>query len=82
MKPLSSKTIIEFLFGSGFNAEPVYVRTPSGDIVELTRMSYLALDDDDEQEDRLYPVFLSQYTDIIADIKSSTGEVGSELPPS
>lgn len=62
MKPLSSKTIIEFLFGSGFNAEPVYVRTPSGDIVELTRMSYLALDDDDEQEDRLYPVFLSLST--------------------
>lgn len=80
MKPLSSKTVIEFLFGSGFNAEPVFVRTPSGDIIELTKMSFLSLEDD--KDETLYPVFLSQYTDIVAEITSSTGEAGSELPPS
>lgn len=78
-KPLSSKTVAEFLFSAGFNAEPIYVRTPSGDVIELTRMSFLSLED---EGDTIYPIFLSQYTDIVADITSSFGEAGSELPPS
>lgn len=77
-KPLSAKTIIEFLSAAKFNAEPIYVKTPSGDVLELTRMSMMTFDDDKN----IYPIFSSQYTDIVADIDSSYGESGSELPPS
>ena len=59
--------------------EPIYVRTPDGYVLEVTRLSFMTIDDD---EDTVFPVLLSQYTDIEADIESSIGEPYSNLPPS
>ena len=78
-RPLSSKTLINFLIQGKFDMEPVYVRTPDGYVLEVTRLSFMTIDDD---EDTVFPVLLSQYTDIEADIESSIGEPYSNLPPS
>ena len=78
-RPLSSKTLINFLTQGKFDMEPIYVRTPDGYVLEVTRLSFMTIDDD---EDTVFPVLLSQYTDIEADIESSIGEQYSNLPPS
>lgn len=82
-RPLCSKTIKNFLEQGKFDLEPVYVATPDGYVLELTRMAFITVDEDEEHEsDTIYPVFIGQYTDIAADIESSIGEPGSDLPPS
>lgn len=78
-RPLSSKTLINFLTQGKFDMESIYVRTPDGYVLEVTRLSFMTIDDD---EDTVFPVLLSQYTDIEADIESSIGDPYSNLPPS
>ena len=82
-RPLCSKTIKDFLEQGKFNLEPVYVATPDGYVLELTRMAFITVDEDEEHEgDTVYPVFIGQYTDFIPEIESSIGEINSDLPPS
>ena len=78
-KPLSAKTIVDFLRATGDDLTPVYIQTPDGDILELTRMALLNFED----EDTVAPVFTTQYTDIaIAEMGTTIGEPYSYLPPS
>lgn len=79
-RPLSSKTIKEFLETNKFSLEPVYVSTPDGYVLELTRMSFITMEDGDDAD--VFPIFVGQYTDMTSFIESSTGELGSDLPPS
>lgn len=81
-KPLSAITVLQYLASTGCTIEPIYVRTPSGEVLELTRMAMINIDDGNGGTESVSPIFMAQYTDIVADIESSFGEPYSELPPS
>lgn len=81
-KPISSKSVIDFFKQGGFTLEPVYVKTPEGYVLELTKMAFMTLEDEDGEDNHVYPVLLGDYTDIEVEIDSSFGEFNSYLPPS
>lgn len=81
-RPLSSQSIVNFLQKADFKAEPVYVKTPDGYVLELNRMAFITLEDDDGEDSHVYPILLGEYTDIEVDIDSSFGDTNSYLPPS
>ena len=80
--PLSSKSIKGFLDARNFIAEPVYVLTPTGEVIQLTKMSQVELFDEDGNSEGVFPVFAGEETDISVVEGNYLLEPNAYLPPS
>lgn len=81
-RPLSAKEISDFL--SKFAIEPVYVKSPYGEVFVLTKLSFVDIFDEEGNEEALCPMIFTEETDLV--VEQDNGSIITALddmiPPS
>lgn len=81
-RSLSSKELSEFL--SNFIIEPIYVRSPYGEVFVLTKLAFIDICDEEGNIESLSPLIYSDETDlrIAGESGSSLIDMDDMIPPS
>ena len=80
--PKSSKDIKEFLDACHFDIEPLYVRTPSGEILECFKLVTMELEDENGNLESVVPVLMTMESDIESSLDIGFDKPELHLPPS